>query len=376
MNWIFLDVSAWDYDVASPSVRPLGGSQSAMCYLATALAACGEQVTTLTATSRPRQVNGVRCLQFENIPREVFAPADTVTVVLNGPADMGQLVRETVPSGQVVVLWNQHAHDQPAISALRDPGCLACWDHIVCVSDWQKRTCHTQLGIPLGKMEVLRNGIAPVFERVFDDAGQLAAAKSGQPRLVYTSTPFRGLEVLVACMPAISRKHPGCRLDVFSSMQVYYQAAESDPYQPLYDQCRATAGVNYRGSLGQAALAQELAGASILAYPNVFPETSCIAVMEALAAGLRVVTSDLGALPETCAGFAQLIPPPSAERTVEQFAIDFAWGLDQALNELAADPAGWSQRQFAQAEAIGKRYSYDVRAGEWIAAAKGWLAAK
>src|SRR5688572_33444330 len=34
MNWIFLDGIPWDYDIETPLVRPLGGSQSCLCYLA------------------------------------------------------------------------------------------------------------------------------------------------------------------------------------------------------------------------------------------------------------------------------------------------------------------------------------------------------
>ena len=41
MNWVFLDFIRWDFDVATPLEKPLGGSQSALCYLATALASRG-----------------------------------------------------------------------------------------------------------------------------------------------------------------------------------------------------------------------------------------------------------------------------------------------------------------------------------------------
>jgi len=57
-----------------------------------------------------------------------------------------------------------------------------------------------------------------------------------------------------------------------------------------------------RGRIGQKQLADEMMQARVLSYPTAFLETSCITAMEAKAAGLPIVTSDLGALHETAAG--------------------------------------------------------------------------
>jgi glycosyltransferase involved in cell wall biosynthesis len=373
MNWVFIDFIRWDFDVTTPRHQPLGGSQSAMCYLATALARRGQRVTTLTGTTKPREVEGVRCLHYENFPAEVFAPEDTLTVVLNGPGDVIQAVRPVIPRERPVILWTQHAHDQPAMQSLRDPACVAQWDRIVCISDWQKRMFQEAFKVPLDRLDVLRNAISPLFENMFRDVDHLSKAKAGALRLAYTSTPFRGLDLLLACFPAIRRRHPACRLDIFSSMQVYGQSSSEDGYQAMYDQCRATEGIDYRGSISQSELAKELAGVTMLAYPNTFAETSCIAVMEALAAGLLVVTSDLGALPETCAGWARLVPPAGPDRTREQFAIDFARAADMALHELQADASQFFRQRLAQSQAINDTYTWDVRAAEWEQAGARWL---
>src|SRR5690242_13092263 len=226
MNWVFLDVAPWDYDVATPFSRPLGGSQSAFCYLAAALARRGEQVTTLTATTDPRIIHGVRCLRYGDIPADVFSAPNTVTVVLNGPLDIAATIRSTIPHAGPLVLWTQHAHDQPIMQPLRDPSCCGTWDRVVCISNWQRAMYHEHFGVPLEQIDVLRNAIGPMFSRLFSDEADLAKAKSSLLRLAYTSTPFRGLNILVASFPTIHRLHPDCRLDVFSSMAVYGHRSE------------------------------------------------------------------------------------------------------------------------------------------------------
>src|SRR6478735_11818648 len=156
MNWVFLDFLRIDYDVATPQERPLGGSQSALAYLALALARRGQRVTTLTGTSKPREINGVRCLRLDDIPAEVFAPTDTIVVVNCGPADVIEQIRPAVPERKIV-LWTGHSYDQPAVQSLREAACIAMWDRVACVSQWQKSMFHQQLGVPLEKIEVTRN---------------------------------------------------------------------------------------------------------------------------------------------------------------------------------------------------------------------------
>ena len=92
-----------------------------------------------------------------------------------------------------------------------------------------------------------------------------------------------------------------------------------------------------------------------------------------MAAGALVVTSDLGALPETCAGWAKLVPRISKQHPRDEFERDFAHAVSQALDAMQADwPAAMAQR-YEQVEAINATCTWSIRAAEWEAAAARWL---
>ena len=113
-------------------------------------------------------------------------------------------------------------------------------------------------------------------------------------------------------------------------------------------------------------LAQALRRATMLAYPNTFAETSCIAMMEAMAAGCAVVTSDVGALPETGAGFIDLTPPLA---DADAHAEAFADRVIQLLAARQADPAGTEARMQAQVAYVVAENNWPRRAEQWTA----WL---
>jgi glycosyltransferase involved in cell wall biosynthesis len=353
----FLDTQELDYTAETPYWQPLGGTQSALCYLAAELARLGHEVAVLNSTTLPGRYRDVQFIQLPRVPADVLTRSDFV-VVLNSA--YGLQLRRELGIRAPLVLWLSHAADQPVVAPLAQPEQRDAWGGFAFVTDWQQERFIEQFRIPRNKVGVLRNAISPAFAET-----PLAPAwfeRDELPVLVYTSTPFRGLDVLLLAFRVIRKEIPQLRLRIFSSMAIYQVKAEQDQYRPLYAQCLAE-GVDYRGPLGQAKLAQELRGVAGLAYPSTFAETSCIAVLEAMAAGAFIFTTRLGALPETTNGFGFLI---DAEPDPQILAERFAAMTVKAWHELRADPAAASRRRAAQAKFVRDRYRWSDRAVEWV----------
>ena len=360
---IFIDPLGWDYTPQTPREMPLGGSQSALCYLSEALASRGVNVTLITGTSAPGLVRGVICVNGAQRPWEHIAGADLVVVLNECPPEMAVKLRANLPVDARLILWTQHAHDEPAIAALRDAAIRDVWDHFVFVSEWQRDEFVRTFGIRPVRCTVLRNAVAPTFEHMFAPGQRVMDAKAWPPTLAYTSTPFRGLDVLLDSFPTIRSAVPGVRLQVFSSLTPYRVAASADPYRPLYRRCAETEGVDYVGAVSQADLADRLRGVTALAYLNRFAETSCISVMEALSAGCLVVSSRLGALPETGMGFAHLMPVPSDPA---QHAALYAQLMIGVLGDYRKEETT-ERRLRAQVDHVNAAITWGTRADAWIA---------
>lgn len=362
MKIAFLDASGWDFTLDTPYERPLGGSQSALCYLAEAMAALGHEVRLLNGRKDPVLSRGV-LVGWLNARASVEALRDFDAVVaLNGiDTTLARRIRDLVGPKPYFVFWTQHAHDQPAVGNLRDAEFREVWDAYVLISDWQAAMFRATFGLPAERIRILRNAIGPAF------AGRAPEPRPWPPVLAYTSTPFRGLDVLLDAFPRIRAAVPGTTLKVFSSMGVYQVAKDKDQYAGLYERCRTTEGVEYIGSVPQPQLVEALRGVTALAYPNTFPETSCISVMEALAAGCAVVTSELGALPETAAGWGHVLPVP-ADR--DAFIDSFAGQVIDLLHDAKRVPERAAARMRQQVARLNATTTWPVRAGEW----SDWLA--
>ena len=204
-------------------------------------------------------------------------------------------------TSKLTVYWNQLSYDQQAVSFLSDPANVEQIDRFVFVSNWQAEMFRKVFNIPGFKTAVIKNACIGVDQR--------QPGKRDKVKLCYTSTPWRGLDVLLDAWDALNLTD--CELHIFSSTKIYgkdFAISAAGNYEELFDRCRNTNGVVYRDFTSNEELRKELHTFDILAYPCTFEETSCIAVIEALSAGLRVVTSNIGALPETTEGWARMYP--------------------------------------------------------------------
>jgi hypothetical protein len=224
-------------------------------------------------------------------------------------------------------------------------------------SDWQANTFQAHHAVPA--WQVLRTRLGAAASAGVTSPEQTPDLGRRPRRLAYASTPFRGLDVLLDLFPRIRAACPDAELDVYSSMQVYGVAASDDRAQfgALYRKAEQP-GVTLVGSLPQPELAARLQQARVLAYPNHYPETFCIAAIEAQAAGCAVVTSALGALPETVGDGGICIPGDPRTAAYQEAFVN-------ACVRLLTDDARWvATSGRAHARAWGEY--------RWSAIAEGW----
>ncbi|MDE1900711.1 MAG: glycosyltransferase family 4 protein [Alphaproteobacteria bacterium] len=363
MKILFINLSAPRFTVATPDAAPLGGSESAVCYLARALAARGHGVT--LAANLPQDTAGTVMGVAHVAPDALRAPgffaarAFDVIVLCNAPAAAAP-VKAAAPDARIL-FWAHALPDQPSMQALHQPETKRAIDAAIFVSRWQQNEIETAFG-PSHQPYVIGNGIAPVFENMFADADALRRAK--QNRAAYTATPFRGLSVLVRAMDGFDGD---TNLDVFSSMGVY-QGDDSD-YAGLFARAAQNPAIACHGAVAQSALASALRHDAFLFYPCIYRETFCTSVAEAMAAGMQIVATDLGALRETTMGFADLVDMTMRDGGVDGDALTqhFRAAMRRAVDAFIND-RGWAERLFEQSQRASRDYGWAARATAWEAA--------
>jgi FkbM family methyltransferase len=253
------------------------------------------------------------------------------------------------------IYWNQLSYDQDAVQFLNDEDLRNRIDYFVFVSHWQAEMFRKQFNIPGYKTWVIKNAALPIEKKNFENLGD-------KIKICYTSTPWRGLDVLLDAWEMIDTSN--CELHVFSSTKIYgtdFHSTVNHRYQEIFDRAKSMSNVIYRDYTPNSQLRQELPTFDILAYPCSFEETSCISVIEALSAGLNVVCSNIGALPETTEGWADMYTI-KVDRSLH--AAKFSELLNKSITDARSEQT--TNKLKAQVEVYRERWSWSRRVDDWV----------
>jgi len=357
MKILFVNPDGLQFNVSTPEREPLGGIASCMCYLARQLAHNGHNVTLLSNLPKDTsaQLLGVYHLPLATIETEgasFFTARDYDAAIVANCPQLAPHIRTASPK-TLNVAWLHVFPNQPAVKSLTFV--QAMLDYLVFVSETQRATF--RVGTPA---HVIGNGIAPAFENMFGSVGELLSAK--QNRAIYSSMPFRGLDILVETM---ERTKAQTSLDIYSSMGTYQAGDEA--CAALFRRAERSARVRYHGAIGQVMLAKAFRSAAFLAYPSTFPETYCIAAQEAMAAGAKVLSIDYGALKETTMGYADLLPMREGGIIREEIVSGFGVLLEKNEADFQNRPSAWAERMFEQVKAVNRASNWMARAAQWEA---------
>lgn len=359
MKILFVNLSGLVFTVATPDTAPLGGTESAMCYLARELAKRGHGVFIVgkQPDNSPLTVMGVTHTPLNVLQNSDFLAAQEfdVIIVSNAPV-AGTSLRAMSPQSHIL-LWNHLAPDHASVGHLRYAEARDSFDSFVYVSRWQHEMTEKLFGFAK-KSSIIGNGFAPAFAHMFSSVEDLMSAKEN--RAAYTTTPFRGLPILLDAMTDLGTD---TRLDIYSSMKVYQATTEDDQFAKLYSYASQLPNVSNHGAVAQSELAERLKPVSFFTYPSTYPETFCIAALEARAAGMKVLTTASAALPELLGKQADYIPV-NIEKPQEMIT-NFRAMLRGNAERFRNHRKEWAEERFADLQHVNRHFTWAERAKEW-----------
>ncbi len=282
-------------------------------------------------------------LLIKHLPDESFK---NINLILNNTN------YDLIEKDKINVLWMHHFVNQKEAKNLASKDFVNKLDWIVYNSNWNQQQHIKYFQIPENKSVVIRNAIEKIdyVEKPKDNIN-----------LIYHTTPWRGLKILLKVFKDLNLDN--VKLNIFSSTIIYgkkFNNLMGNTYENLFNECKNTKNVNYFGFQKNEKIVEELKKMHIFAYPSTWPETSCIAAIEAMAAGCEVVTTNLGALNETCLPFGKVI---NFEKRPEDLEIKYRETL---LNSIKNFWSGETQKKLKlQRETINSTYSWEARAVEW-----------
>ena len=253
------------------------------------------------------------------------------------------------------ILWAHHAYDQPVFLNF-DHNIV---DHIVTPSQWNKDQFIKYLNVPEHKISVIPNGVAEIFTH----------STQKTKTMIFTSIPYKGLEVLAKVIPMIHQVHPDTKFKIFSSMSLY--GPLNDQFIELYEHLKTLPNVEYSPAIDREELVKHYQESAFFIHPNIWEETFCVSMVEAMKCGAYPIVTNIGALAEVAGEKNATVVPIEGENTskgwkvTENFLVNFANSCCLALDYYEKEPKFYQEVSKIISDYVTEKYDWKNIAQQW-----------
>ena len=203
-----------------------------------------------------------------------------------------------------------HAHtayvDRPTLLATRWALKRARCRAVIAPSPFMRKWIHERLGVPPANAKLVWNWVGDGFFAAGEGRVSRPPAESGALRVVVVGriAPVKGQDVVIAAFRALPAEVRG-RWELEISGPVDEETGGLAYLAALEQQSAGEPGTLLRP--GRVDALEVIASADLCVVPSLFEETFGLVAAEAMAAGVPVVVSDCGALPDVVGGAGEVV---------------------------------------------------------------------
>jgi len=301
----------------------IGGSETAAVNVAKELTSMGHKVKLFSNVGETRLIGGAVISPIGRVSEAHPMGELFDQYAMSTPHDV--LIAQRNPSAFIKnyasksrYLWLHDVPDIRYVKTLHET--LINTDGVFVVSEYHKNLVVKTYKINPNKVYNIKNGVdAALYNNAMQDMTDgdtetcmiFDRVDETKFNMLYSSCPERGLIELV---------EPGGIMETLAADKnndgkyhlhvcAYHNPTEAmrDYHAYLNERCEALDNVTVHGELDKEDLVMLQLCCDLAIYPTTWAETSCITAIEAMHAGLPMLTSDYGALPETTKGSGTIL---------------------------------------------------------------------
>lgn len=311
-----IDVIGLTYDPTTIEKFGLGGSESAIIFMAKELNTVGFDVTVFNncvdSRATPGVYGGVEYVDLKTLhePNTYTCDVMVVSRTVAPFVDPTQMFAQLKQSASLKVLW-MHDTFCDGDNLVEDLVVSGEIDEIFTLSDFHTSyvaNCHH--GPKRRNFEVLKNKIFMTRNGAKKYIDEVDIQAKDPNMFIYNASVTKGMLPLVEHIwPQVKRAIPEAVLTIIGGYYRFRDGAAPDAQEATLQKLvertdLAELGITFTGVIPQREIADHLAKASFMIFPCAFPETFGISSLESMLYNTPLITTRFGALEETAVDLA------------------------------------------------------------------------